>query len=90
MPNQPAHRPDFPLAHGPIPPGRYVRHRCDKRRCVRPDHLFLVPQPVTLRDKGFSDTLAAAFPQGPGVPHLVITLAGLFLTATQRYKTTPL
>lgn len=37
----PAHRVSWELANGPIPDGLWVLHRCDVRRCVRPDHLFL-------------------------------------------------
>lgn len=36
-----AHRWSWSEAHGPIPPGMCVLHRCDTPRCVRPDHLFL-------------------------------------------------
>jgi hypothetical protein len=36
-----AHRVAWRLAHGPIPDGLYVLHRCDNPACARPDHLFL-------------------------------------------------
>jgi len=39
--SMPASRVAWILAHGAIPDGLFVLHKCDVRRCCNPDHLFL-------------------------------------------------
>lgn len=44
------HRVSYALAHGDVPTGMSVLHRCDVRRCFHPDHLYAGTHADNMRD----------------------------------------
>lgn len=46
-----AHRRTFHEKHGPIPPGKQVRHLCGNKLCVNPEHLTIGTQSDNEKDK---------------------------------------
>lgn len=46
-----AHRVAWEIANGPIPPGMWVLHRCDRPRCVNVEHLWLGSNADNVRDR---------------------------------------
>ena len=47
----PAHRAAYALFNGEIPEGKMVLHKCDNRKCVNLDHLYIGTGKDNTRDK---------------------------------------
>jgi hypothetical protein len=59
------HRISWLYHHGPIPEGKEVCHRCDRRACWNPDHLF-----VATHDENMKDAANKGRAKGPkGIEH---------------------
>lgn len=61
-----AHRVAWTEAHGQIPDGACVLHRCDNMACVRADHLFLGTVADNNRDKAEKGRAPRAFCEDNG------------------------
>ena len=62
-----AHRLSWELANGPLQPGQWVLHRCDRPACVRPDHLFLGTHKTNMEDAASKGRLHRQRPKGQTV-----------------------
>ena len=56
------HRVAWELAHGPIPPGLSVCHRCDVKLCLNVEHLFLGTHAENMADMVKKGRLSSRVP----------------------------
>lgn len=68
-----AHRFAYFLAHGEIPEGMFVCHRCDNPPCQNPGHLFLGTQADNMADMWGKGRAVTPFRNGSGNPLAKLT-----------------
>lgn len=78
-----AHRYSYEMAHGPIPEGMHVLHRCDTPLCVRPDHLFLGTPLENTRDKVAKGRMRRGDFKGEANGHAKLTESDVRLIRTR-------
>lgn len=82
-----AHRIGWKLLVGPIPPGLFVCHKCNNRRCVRPSHLY-----VGTHKQNMDDMARAGHTQRKLTREMVLTIRAsseTHLALARRFGVTP-
>ena len=66
-----AHRLAWEYAKGPIPSGMLICHKCDNRKCINPDHLYVGTHQANSDDKYDRDraVIVRGAPKGRGIDH---------------------
>lgn len=63
-PNFAAHRVSYEIAHGQIPSGMLVRHKCHNPECSNPKHLELGTYHDNMQDSSVAGRLVQKIPRG--------------------------
>jgi hypothetical protein len=67
-----AHRFSYELIHGRLPKEVCVLHRCDVRRCVRPDHLFEGDRAINNKDTASKGRAKGGASKGSAHPRAIL------------------